>query len=70
MKLFERIRGIKRCDLVGVGVNLEEVCHLGVGLEVLKTHTRHGLSLAVASGQDVKLSATSPVPWVPPSSLP
>ena len=53
-----------RCGLAGVGVVLlKEVCHLGVGIEVLYAQTTPSVAhspLLLPVDQDVELSAPSP----------
>lgn len=51
-----------------VGVpSLEELCHLGVGFEVSKAHTRPNLPLPV--NQEVKLWTITPAPCLPALGL-
>lgn len=51
VEVFERIRRIRKCVLVGVGVSL------GVDFEVLKAHARPSLSLS----QSVCLFLSTPL---------
>ena len=60
VKLFDRIRRVRRHGLLGGSMSL------GVGFELSKAHTGPGFFLSLLpANQDVKLSAVSPAPYPP-----
>jgi hypothetical protein len=60
-----------RCGLVGVGVTLlEEMCHWGWALRSQMIKPGSMAHSLVPADPDIELSATSPVPWLPPCSPP